>query len=286
LGYAITLARHYGSELSIVHSIAPERRDPIPLEPLPRELNRAWLEAERHMQDLVEAAPLRDLNHHSLLEQGPVWGVLASVIQREKIGLLVLGTRGRGGLKKLALGSVAEEVLRLAPCAALTIGPQVPVALPGGNEFRRILFASDFGPAAAKAFPYALSLAEDYRSQLVLLHLAPPMPAPDLSPAAYGPSNYAAEEFAVWQHTMREEGKRKLQELLPLDSRLAADPQYAVGCDFLPEGILDVAASRQIELIVMGANRTSSPWAAAHLPWALTHAVISQAKCPVLTVSD
>jgi len=118
LGYAITLARHYGSELSIVHSIAPERRDPIPLEPLPRELNRAWLEAERHMQDLVEAAPLRDLNHHSLLEQGPVWGVLASVIQREKIGLLVLGTRGRGGLKKLALGSVAEEVLRLAPCAA------------------------------------------------------------------------------------------------------------------------------------------------------------------------
>ena len=33
----------------------------------------------------------------------------------ENVDLLVLGTRGRGGLKKLALGSVAEEVLRLAP---------------------------------------------------------------------------------------------------------------------------------------------------------------------------
>ena len=54
--------------------------------------------------------------------------VLASVIQRKNVDLLVLGTRGRGGLKKLALGSVAEEVLRLAPRPVLTIGPHVPVA--------------------------------------------------------------------------------------------------------------------------------------------------------------
>lgn len=286
LSYAATLSRHYGSELSIVHAIAPERRDPIPLERLPRELNRPWLEAEQQMQDLTEAAPIRDLNHHSLLEQGPVWSVLASVIQRENIDLLVLGTSGRGGFKKLALGSVAEEVLRLALCPVLTIGPRVPVALPGASEFRHILFATDFGPAAAKAFPYALSLAEDYQSHFVLLHLVPPTPAPDLGPAAYGPSTYAAEEFTVWQQAVREQSKKKLKELLPPYTKLAANPEYVVGCDFLPEGILDVAASHQIELIVMGANRTSSPWAAAHLPWALTHEVISQAKCPVLTVSD
>jgi Universal stress protein family len=55
-----------------------------------------------------------------LLAQGPVWDVLSSIIQRE---ILVLGTHGRGGLKKLALGSVAGEVLRLAKCPVLTIGP-------------------------------------------------------------------------------------------------------------------------------------------------------------------
>jgi hypothetical protein len=80
------------------------------------------------MKHLGEKVQMNDLNHHLLLEQGPVWDVLASLIQRENIDLLVLGTRGRGSLRKLVLGSVAEEVLRLAPCPVLTIGPHVPTA--------------------------------------------------------------------------------------------------------------------------------------------------------------
>ena len=76
------------------------------------------------MKRLGENLRLEDLNYHTLLQQCPVWDVLASVIQRESVDLLVLGT-GREGLKKLALGSVAEAALRLAPCPVLTIGPQV-----------------------------------------------------------------------------------------------------------------------------------------------------------------
>ena len=286
LAYAIAIARRYSSTLSVVHAIPPEPREQIPLEPLPRELNRPWLEAEPQMKSLGEEARFNDLNHHLLLEQGPVWDVLASVIQRENVDLLVLGTRGRGGLKKLALGSVAEEVLRLAPCPVLTVGPHVPPAGSGTVEFGRILFATDFGPASAKAFPYALSLAEDYQAKLVLLHMVPPMPTPDLGPAAYGPSAYAAEEFMTWQRTMREESMRKLKALLPPGAKLAVEPEYVAGMDFLPEGILNVAAAHKIELIVMGANRTPSPRIAAHIPWALTHEVISHARCPVLTVSS
>jgi len=286
LSYAIAIARHYGSELSVAHAIAPEPRAPIPLEPLPRELNRRLQQAEQSMKILSSQAPLHDLRHHLLLERGRVWDALAAVIQSQKIDLLVLGTHGRGGVKKLALGSVAEEVLRLAACPVLTVGPHVPFLVPGDSQFSSILFATDFGPAATKAFPYALSLAEDYQAKLALLHLLPPMPAADLGPAAYGPSPYAAEEYALWQKTMREQGQKKLRELLPSNSRLAAAPEFLVGCDFLPEGILEVAASRKIELIVMGANRTSSPWAAAHIPWALSHELICHAQCPVFTVSD
>jgi nucleotide-binding universal stress UspA family protein len=286
LTYAIAITRRYSSELSIAHAIPPDLRDPIPLEPLPRKLNRRWLEAQAQMQHVSEKTALHDLNRCLLLEQGPVWEILAALIQRQAIDLLVLGTRGRGGLKKLALGSVAEEVLRLAPCPVLTIGPHVPPATPGASEFNRILFATDFGPAAAKAFPYALSLAEDHHAQLVLLHLVSPLPAPDLAPAAYGPANYGAEEFIRWQATMREQSRKKLMALLPPDARLAAEPEYVVASDFLPEGILDTATSHKIELIVMGANRTSSPRATSHMPWALIHEVICHASCPVLTVSD
>ena len=235
------------------------------------------------MKNLAEEARVDDLNHHVLLETGRVWDVLGSVIQGESVDLLVLGTHGRGGLKKIALGSVAEQVLRLAPCPVLTVGPHVPPAGSGPVKLRRILFATDFGEAANKAFPYALLLAEDYQAKLVLLHMVPPMPAADLGPAAYAPSCYAAEEYTNWQRTTRDESMRKLRKLLPPSAELAAEPEFIAGMDFLPGGILEIAAAHRIELIVMGANRTSSARMAAHIPWALAHEVICRAKCPVLT---
>jgi nucleotide-binding universal stress UspA family protein len=286
LVYAIAIARRYSSALSVVHAIPPEPRDQIPLEPLPRELNRRRLEAEEQMKHLGEKVQMKDLDHSLLLEQGPVWDVLASVIQREKADLLVLGTRGRGGLKKLALGSVAEEVLHLAPCPVLTVGPHVAAADSAIVEFKGILFATDFGAASTKAFPYALSLTEDYRAKLVLLHMMPPMPIADFGPAVYGPSSYAAERFTAWQRTMRDESVRKLRQLFPANTNLVAEPECVAGTDFLPEGILDAAAMHGVDLIVMGANRTSSPRMAAHMPWALTHEVICHARCPVLTVHN
>jgi nucleotide-binding universal stress UspA family protein len=153
LAYAIAIAQRYSSALSVVHAIVPEPREPIPLEALPRELNRRRLKVEQEMKNLSEEARMDDLNHHVLLERGRVWDVLGSVIQHDSIDLLVLGTHGRGGPKKLALGSVAEQVLRLAPCPALTIGPHVPPANSGPVEFRRILFATDFGSAAKQSLP-------------------------------------------------------------------------------------------------------------------------------------
>ena len=72
-------------------------------------------------------------------------------------------------------------------------------------------------------------------------------------------------------------------KLLPSSTKLAVEPEYISSTDFLPEGILETAAIRRIDLIVMGANRASSPRVSAHIPWALTHEVICRASCPVLT---
>ena len=286
LGYAIAIARRYGATLSVVHAIPPEPRDAIPLEPLPRELNRPRLEAEEQMKHLGETAKMKDLNHHLLLGQGRAWDVLSSVVQLQEFDLLVLGTHGRGGLKKLALGSVAEEILRRTSCPVLTVGPHVAPANSGTIEFKHILFATDFEPASARAFPFALSMAEECRAKLVLVHMVPPMPCADLGPFPYAPAACAAEEFIRWQRTLESESEKRLRDLIPRDSQLAAEPKYVIGMDFLPEGILDVAAANQSDLIVMGADLAPSPRLAAHIPWALTHEVICRAKCPVLTVSE
>jgi nucleotide-binding universal stress UspA family protein len=242
------------------------------------------LEAEKRMKLLEEQALFKDLPHQLLLERGDVWDVLALEILRENIDLLILGTRGRGGLKKLALGSVAEQILHLASCPVLTVGPSVPQPGSGVLEYKHILFPTDFGPASSAALPYALWLAENYRAKLFLLHMLSPVPSADLSPSVYGPSAYAAEEFTLWQRAMRVESVRKLREMIPPETKLEVEPEYLAGMDFLPEGILDTVAAHSIDLIVMGANRTSIPRLTAHIPWALTHEILCHAKCPVLTV--
>jgi len=280
--YAIAIAHRYGSTVSIVHALTPEPREPIPLEPLPHELDRQRLEAERQMDALAEDVQATGIAHRLVLEPGPVWDVLSTVIQRENIDLLVVGTHGRGGVKKLELGSVAEKVQRLAPCPELTIGNRV---VPGEADFRSILFATDFGPAAAKALSFAVSLAEEYRSKLIFLHMVPPMPVLEMGSGAYGPAFYAAEDLTRWQGTARRESAKRLRELLPPEAKLVQEPEYVVGIDFVPEGVLGAAKSHNVDLIVMGANRTSAAGVVAHVPWAVTHTLICEATCPVLTVA-
>ncbi len=283
LSYAVALAVRYASQLFIVHATEPEPREPIPMDPLPREMDRARMEAERQMKRLGKSAKLRDFPHNLMVEKGEVWTVLSSVIAREHIDLLIMGTHGRRGFRKLALGSVAEEVLHLAPCPVLTVGPNVTPAPAHAVEFHEVLFAADFGEASNRALPYAAALVQDCGGHLVLLHMVEPMPAAEIAPAAYGPPMYAAQELAKWQSARKRESEEKLADLLPSGVQWASKPTFEVGMDFLPEGILETAKRYKAELIAMGANHTETPRLAAHLPWALTSEVIRKARCPVLT---
>jgi nucleotide-binding universal stress UspA family protein len=276
--FALYLARHYDSDLFVVHALEPEPRHSVPLDPLPRELNRERLEAERHMKSLENDPRMKAVTHHVRLRSGKPWEVLAAMTQSEKADLLILGTHGRGYLKKLALGSVSEEVLRQVDCPVITVGPKV--ILHEIIDCQSILFATDFGPASRKALPYAVSLAQESGAKLVLLHMVPPVTAMQ---AGYIPAVFVEEDAFQWQATAREESEKKLKELIP-SGTLSREPEYIVGLDFMPEGVLSVAAKFKADMIVMGANSTSSPRLAAHLPWAMLHEVVCQSRCPVLTV--
>ena len=284
MGYAAELARQYGSELFVVH-VLPAVREAIPMEPLPREMNPPLVGAEERMKALGESIP--DIEHHLLVEQGPAAQVLSRLVQDEDIDLLVVGTHGRSGVKKLALGSVAEEVSRRVDCPVLTVGCKTPCPAHTEPTFHRILFATDFGAGAVRAVPLVAGLAERYGSRLILLHMVTPLPMVDSGVAAYGSygvPGYLSEDAAKWEEDRKRESVSKLLQTLPTGTKLAHEPEYVVGAERAPEGILLAAATRNVDLIVMGVHRTASPGAVARLPWAVAHHVISKAKCPVLTV--
>ena len=276
--YAAAIASRYGSKIYVVHVIPPEPRTPVPMEHLP-ELDRGRLTAERNMKAFLRGDELREIHHEVLLEQGPIWDALSALIQQDEIDLLILGTHGRGGLKKVILGSVAEELFRLAPCPVLTVGPAVPAATAGANAFHRILFATDFGPASLNALPCALSLAIESKARLMLLHVVMPVPVLDV-----GPNWYVGADLVEQQKTAKARSLGRLRDLIPPDVNLPFDPEFLVDFDFTPDAIVKIAADTHADLIVMGVNQAASARASAHLPWATAHEVVCHAKCPVLTV--
>ena len=281
---ALVLAAENNAQLSLVHVLHFDRQYAALEDPY--ELNLERIAAEKEMKALVDTLGPEQKLDTTLVKHGPVAEQVAAVIEEKQIDLLVIGTRGRGGLQKLALGSVAEELLRIAPCPVMTIGPKADIAaLTRGPGFHRILFATDFGKGSAKALPLALTLAREQQAKLILLHMIAPMPATSASLSAYSPAGAAADELDEWEETSRQRCLAQLRECLPKQTGLEQEVDFVVGTDFLPEGVLTASAKFKIDLIVMGANRTSSAKAAAHIPWSAVHEVVRNATCPVLTVA-
>jgi nucleotide-binding universal stress UspA family protein len=251
----------------------------MPIEPFPPELEDDRVKAGREMMDFLRGDPLGGIPREVVLEQGPIRDALSSLIQRGDIDLLILGTHGRGGLKKVFLGSVAEELFRLAPCPVLTVGPAVPAAAAGPKEIRRILFATDFGPASLNALHYAISFANESKARLTLLHVVMPVPVLDVGPYWYAGTNPVEQ-----QKTEKARYLGRLKDLIPPTANLPFDPEFLVDFDFTPDAIVKIADDAKADLIVMGVNQTASARASAHLPWATAHEVVCHAKCPVLTV--
>ena len=110
----------------------------------------------------------------------------------------------------MALGSVAEELLRVAPCPVMTIGPRADLAATiHESGFHTILLATDFGSGSVKALPLSLSLARAHDAHLILLHMIPPMPSSSGSLAAYAPATAAADEVRYWEETSRNRALKK-----------------------------------------------------------------------------
>jgi nucleotide-binding universal stress UspA family protein len=276
LAWAEAITELNKGQLFVLHAVPPEPHPPVPLDPLPASADRELVEAKLNFKKNV-AMPLGSTHHEEILKRGPVAEAVLDTIRRKTIDLLVLGTHGRTGLKKLVIGSTAEELFRCAPCPVLTVGPSAARIGP----IRKVLFATDFGPSSLQALPYAIDLANSTGGELTLLHLVSPFPVDFVGPLWYPGDDVVEREEIVGKQRMKQ-----LRDLLPSSSGLKCSVKHRVEFHFVPEGILDAARASQADVIVMGVKQSSMSASrlAAHMPWAIAHEVVCRAACPVLTI--
>jgi nucleotide-binding universal stress UspA family protein len=193
--------------------------------------------------------------------------------------LLVLGTHGRSGVERLAMGSVAEKVLRTATCPVLTVPPRVPDQVPLPTAlFRRVLCGVDFSPSSMQGLAYAMSIAQESGGALTVVHVAELLPE-DFSeePIANKPPT-----FQAYLARVKAERAAKLAEAVPASVR-----EYCTVDTLLIEGrpyreLLRLASEKASDLIVLGVHGRGA--LDRFFFGATTEHVVRAATCPVLTI--
>ena len=262
LSHTVAIAQRYQSKVYVAHVLSPELFKSVPRKMLKEAIRQTREHATHEMSSLVRQGGLRELPHQIMVEEGDIPKVLLRLIRDHAIDLLVIGTRGYRGVKRMLLGSVAEKVFRQAPCPVLVVPPltreQVVV--------RHILYPTDFSQYSLQVAPYAFSLARHYRAKLILLHVV---------------------EGAIIHSAADLERKRghvaaRLQKSVPARVKRELKPELEVEFGEPARNIRKVAAEWQVGLIVMGVRRGKP--AAAHLPEGTAYKVVRSAPCPVLTI--
>ena len=268
LPYAEAIARRYGAKLYIAHVIPSEAYILVPPDKRDTALRQAQAYGEERLGALMQYAHFPDVPHEVLLDHGDVWPILSEIVAKHDIDLIVIGTHGRRGIQKVLLGSVAEEIFRLATRPVLTVGPGAGGAARTDIKLERILYPTDFSKESVRALDYAASLAEEYQASLLMLH--------------------------VTQKISEEPVQARIKEIdffrehLPLPALIGghAAPEFLVRFGSPAECILEVAGERQADLIVLGVRSRRGLVARIlpHLPGPTAFAVVAEARCPVLTV--
>ena len=280
LHHALAIARYYGAKLYVAHVVSPIPYLMAGAEALQLGCEGASQDMQQLQRDLLHDGSLNGLDHEFIIRHGSVWEELQAIIFQKQVDLVVVGTHGRRGIEKVLLGSVAEQVFRDATCPVLTVGPysyrESRVDLTG--EIRTYLFATDFGETSLRALPQAVSLASQTNAGLILLHVVPAAPVPQI------PGWYSASEIMLMRENARQACVRRLEQLMPREEETPIESAFVVQFGMPSEKILQVALDKGVDLIILGLRRASLAGTISHMPWATAYEIVCGAGCPVLTV--
>src|SRR5271166_5719085 len=266
LKFAARLARRLHSRLHVLYNVTPQLYV-ADTAILSAELLRVEVERREHqLNEYASKIPeVRTMRHEEIALCGSTIDQISAVAEMKGIDLVVMGSHGRGGLKKMVLGSVAEAAISRLHCPVLVVGPRCTRRF---GPLKSMAFATDLRADSLRAAQYAMSIARQSQSALTVVHVVPMhiggMDMPDMD---------------IHKHVAKE-----LRQLIPRDPELERHVDFEIAAGNTANEILRIAKQSKAGLIVMGAHEHSA--LADHDPWSTLSAVIRESHCPVLAVQS
>ncbi len=271
---AAALAKGTDSELHVVH-VGPFM--PMLFSTMEEEPARMAREARKTLDGAVgqlEAAGGDVAQAH--LRVGGASEEIVALAEELGAGLIVMGNRGRGGVRRALMGSVSDSVVRHAHCPVLVVRAD-PIVFPA-----KILVATDGSREAELASSSAADLAERTGSELHVVYVGHMPPVIYESPGALA----LDRDLQSRMQERAEEGTRtKLDEQVQRVREAGGEVAGAHAKLGRPDAeIAGLAEELGAGLIVLG-SRGLGPLRSA-LMGSVSHSVVRHAHCPVLVVRE
>jgi nucleotide-binding universal stress UspA family protein len=277
--YAAALARRYGAHLTLLHVVPTF--DPVSVRPATLDGTVQFVhpasraEVVERLEHMLKAADAASTDTTCAADSGDPSKRIVDHALSISADLIVMGTHGRGGFERFMIGSVAEKVLRKAPCPVLTTPPHLAPRLSADVRFKHVLCAVDFSSSALQAFGFAVDVARQFAASVTILHVIEWL-------AEDEPRAHAHFNVPEYRQYLIRDAQERVRALIAEER----DPPRAIE-DVVHVGrphreILRLATELPADLIVMGAQGRGGVGLA--LFGSTTQQVVRAAQCPVLTV--
>ena len=131
----------------------------------------AQTKAEEHLDREIERLGIADLKvSKAAVPAVRVATAIVNYAEEEQIDLICIGTHGRSGFRRWILGSVAEEVVRTAPCSVITSCPESPDF---DLESPKVVAAIDLTAKSHQVLAGANTFARDFGAEIHVVHAVP-----------------------------------------------------------------------------------------------------------------
>lgn len=274
---AVKMAHRLGSELILAY-VLPDDSGPVN----GIEANTAQAVADSYLERAVRSLAEQQINARGVLLYGEPAEEIVRCVMTNDIDAIAMTTHGRGGWRRVIIGSVADQVVRTAPVPVLVrrIQEHSPerLSLQGDG----VVVPLDGSELAEGVIPYALELARAMQSRITLLRAISYQELTEIDPTFQG----VAYDARVASHLVDAELDKAVEYLRAVRARFAdsgVDIELDARFGVPTEVILGVAAESNAGLIALSTHGRSGVRRAVLGSVATT--LLQEASVPVMTLS-